>query len=209
MPERVPSVTVTGHGSAAAVPDEIRLRFATRVQSASVADALDGSNDGLAAMIRALRGGGVADADLQTAQVSVGSVYRERQSDPRQFEVMQSVQVRLRDVYAARSLIVDVLAAGGDAAELSEFGWGISDSAELVLAAREAAFADARDRAGHYARLCGGRLGDVLAVREQQFSGGRGMRFEAASARRAAAIPLEPGRDDVDLSVEVEWALLD
>ena len=113
---------------------------------------------------------------------------------------------KVRDLPKAGALISAAIAAGGDAARLNGVSFAIEDDAALLVEARKKAFANARAKAALYAREAGRPLGRVVRVSEDspnQWTPGGQNKFGAADA----AVPLEPGRQQLTVTVTVEWAL--
>jgi uncharacterized protein len=85
----------------------------------------------------------------------------------------------------------------------------VGDQAEVLAAARDAAWRDARGRAEQYAALAGVALGGVLRIEEV---GGRGPALPLVGryeARAAAGPAVEVGEAEVRVRVAVTWALLE
>jgi uncharacterized protein YbjT (DUF2867 family) len=81
----------------------------------------------------------------------------------------------------------------------------VADETALHRRAREAAFADARQRAELYASLAGRTLGAVHLVSEVLAAEGPGPRF--AMAAGDAGLPVQPGAHEVTARLRVTWAL--
>lgn len=196
------SVTVTGTGAVAAVPDVVMVSFAASARRDAVMEAFDVCNQTMSAMVDALRAAGVPASDMQTAYITLHEDFERRGG----YEASQSLKAKLSGIEQARQLVPDVLAAGGDAARLHGISFAISNPAELVSQARELAMADARATAEHLASLVGASLGGVLRVREQRH-GDAVMLAGGRQRAMKASMSMEPGTDEVTATVEVEWSL--
>jgi uncharacterized protein YggE len=119
------------------------------------------------------------------------------------------VNVTVRDLDAAGETISAAVEAAGDSARLSAVSFALEDDEELLAAARERAFVQARTKAEQYADLVGRDLGEVLSVRETlQPSGPMPYAGRPESAAGAASdIPIAPGSARVTVAVDVRWAL--
>jgi uncharacterized protein YggE len=115
------------------------------------------------------------------------------------------VRVTVRDLAAVGATIDAAIAAGAN--RVHHVGFSVSDPAEAQRRAREAAVADARARAAHYATLAGARLGAALTITE---GGATAPPFAPAGAMRAmrATTPIEPGEEAISASVQITYALL-
>jgi uncharacterized protein len=86
----------------------------------------------------------------------------------------------------------------------------IDEPEPLLGAAREAAFADAKEKAEQLARLAARRLGTVLRIAEDSGynvyprAAGKGMVMAAMSS-----VPIEAGEDELEARLRVTWQLTD
>jgi uncharacterized protein YggE len=91
---------------------------------------------------------------------------------------------------------------------VDQVGFDVADKTDLVVQAREAAFADARERAEHLARLAERTLGRLESVEESPLHGP--VSLSLAHARKLGPVPLgfgvEPGRQTVELALTVQWS---
>jgi uncharacterized protein YggE len=198
-------ITVTGTGEAFGEPDTLTADFAVETTGATVKEALDRAVAAATRMRDSLIGAGTARADLQTLNVTVGSTQKD-DGKITGYTASQGLSLTVRDLARAGTLISAAIEAGGDAARLSNVSFAIENDDALLAKARKAAFADARAKATLYAAEAGRPLGRVVRVNEETPSfGGFSQKHLMASAD--AAVPIEPGRQRLTVSVVVEWAL--
>jgi uncharacterized protein YggE len=198
-------ITVTGTGEAFGEPDTLTADFAVETTGATVKEALDRAVAAATRMRDSLIGAGTARADLQTLNVTVGSTQKD-DGKITGYTASQGLSLTVRDLARAGTLISAAIEAGGDAARLSNVSFAIENDDALLAQARKAAFADARAKATLYAAEAGRPLGRVVRVNEETPSfGGFSQKHLMASAD--AAVPIEPGRQRLTVSVVVEWAL--
>ncbi|GIF16246.1 putative conserved lipoprotein LpqG [Actinoplanes teichomyceticus] len=199
------SVLVTGTGVVYGEPDTLIANFAAETTAATVGEALESANTAATRMRDTLVGGGVARADLQTSNVNISA----KQNDKGQitgYTVNQGLTAKIRKLAGAGALMSATVAAGGDAARLNGVSFTIENDAALLAEARRKAFADARGKAALYAGQAGRPLGRVIRVSEVPLSCG----YFDNQDRMAAAyspVPIEPGRQQLAVTVTVEWAL--
>jgi uncharacterized protein YggE len=198
-------ITVTGTGEAFGEPDTLTADFAVETTGATVKESLDRAVAAATRMRDSLLGAGTARADLQTLNVTVGSTQKD-DGKITGYTASQGLSLTVRDLARAGTLISAAIEAGGDAARLSNVSFAIENDDALLAQARKAAFADARAKATLYAAEAGRPLGRVVRVNEETPSfGGFSQKHLMASAD--AAVPIEPGRQRLTVSVVVEWAL--
>ncbi|HEY0530341.1 MAG TPA: SIMPL domain-containing protein [Actinoplanes sp.] len=199
------SVLVTGTGEVSGSPDTLTAAFAVETNASTVGQALDRADIAATRMRDTLVRAGIAAADLQTSNLSIGSKVNDDQAIIG-YTVSQGLTAKIRNLRRAGELMSAAIAAGGDAARLNGVSFAIENDAVLLAEARKNAFADARRKAELYAREAGRPLGRVLQVSETAPSDG-GPVGPFGSAAMDTRFPIEPGRQRLAVSVTVEWAL--
>ena len=197
------AVFVTGVGTVAARPDSLRFTVGVEVEAQTVSGALTAANEAAGRVHQALREHGVADADLQTAGISVHPQHDDAQRVTG-YVVKESVRVLLRSLDDAGTTIDAAVRAGGNASRLYGFAFELQDDRELLKAARDIAFASARSKAEQYAALSGRSLGDVTSIRETSQESTSPVLFDDEAF---LSVPIEPGSITVTVVVEVAWEL--
>ncbi|MEU4620303.1 SIMPL domain-containing protein [Actinoplanes sp. NPDC023801] len=200
------SITVNGTGEAFGEPDMLTADFAVEATGATVKEALDRATTAANRMRDSLLGSGMARADLQTQNVTIGSTQKD-DGKITGYTAGQGITVTVRDLSRAGTLISAAIEAGGDAARLNNVSFAVENDDALLAQARKAAFADARAKAALYAGEAGRPLGRVVRVAEEapSFGGWGGQKTTLAAAD--AMLPIEPGRQRLTVTVVVEWAL--
>jgi uncharacterized protein YggE len=206
-------VTVTGQGRATGVPDTLRATLGVEVVRDDVQTALRDANEAAADVIAALREQGIAEEDIRTTEFTVRP-RRGREPGPGGERVVEGYVVRnlveatIRDVDQAGAVLGEVVEAGGDAARVEHVRFALEDDAAQLEAARRAAFEDARAKAEQYAELAGRSLGALVSLTEVGVPGGPpppvAVPDEAAGA---GSVPVEPGRQEVDVRIQATWEL--
>lgn len=207
----VPTITVSGEGKTFANPDiaELNLGIETGRQ-ATAKEAMKKLSDGMNAVFAAVKGAGVAEKDIKTASFNLSPIYDYTQSGQvfRGFQASQSLTVKVRDLDKASDVLSAATAAGANQAGGVNFTVDDPEAARSI--AREEAVTKARAKAEKIAQDLGMRLGRV-----QSFNEGGGytppimmMRKDmAVGAPEAASIPLPPGQQEVDVSVNITYEL--
>lgn len=196
------SVTVTGTGSVDAVPNRAGIVVGVSSDAPTAQAALAANAERATRVLDALRGAGVDRSDLQTQDVSVSPRWNDR-GRPDGFTAHASVQVTVKDVQRAGSLLDAAVAAGATESSGPSFDRG--DRQALYRDALKAAFADARSKAATLAGEAGASLGRVLRIEESPGVSGEPMPAFAAAER--VPTPVEPGTEQVQASVSVTFSL--
>ena len=201
-------VVVTGTGQASGATDVVQVSLGCEARADGVSAALDGVVRALAAMRAALVAGGVGEADVLVEDTSV-RWEQDYQTQRVSYVATAGLSATVRDPSAAGRLVSAAVGAGGDAARLHGLRRTLDRPETLLPQAREAAMADARAKAEHYAALAGLSLGRVLAVAEPDT--GQAVPLAEVQAARMAApadLPYEVGTAAVSAVVRVRWELL-
>lgn len=204
-------ITVTGTGTVTGTPDQLVLSMGVQTNGSSVSGALAAANGAVRSVTGVLRRGGVAAADIQTSGLSIYPSYSGGSGVPSGYAVSESLQVTLRHLATAGTLISQAARAGGNATVIDGVSLGLSSDAAPLAAARSRAVADARTKAAQYARALGRPLGPALSVSEpgQELPPVYdGLAAPAAgAAAKSAAVPVHPGAQQLTVSVTVVFAI--
>ncbi len=196
------TVTVTGQGEARVAPDSAVVRVSAVHQAPGVAEALAGADSAAAAI--------ASTARQFTTPERVGStslqIWRDhdQSNQPSGYQARHSLVIRCPDIDAAGGLLTALADAVGDRLEIEGVSLEVADQSAAVVAAREAAYADAVDRATHLAGLAGGGLGDVQELVE---GGGGGIGPVRTAKAMSAAASFQPGEAAIGSSVTVTFQL--
>jgi len=196
------TITVTGTGTASAVPNEASFSFGVQTDGVTAREAQAANADRMSRVIAALRGLGIANADLQTQDVSVSPKWS-NDGTPDGYTAHNSVQVKVRRV-ARLGRVVDAAVAAG-ATETSGPTFSRTGSS-LYKTALQNAVAEARSKAEALSVEAHVQLGPAIRIEEQtpQPRPEIGV-YRAALARTPT--PIEPGKQDTQATVTVTFAL--
>jgi uncharacterized protein len=203
------TITVGGQGQAEAKPDQALVQLGVENNAKTAAAALSANSTQMQGLLNALQAAGVAPADIQTQQVSLSPQY----STPGQgggtpelsgYTATNVVQVRVRDLNKLGQMLDSAVRAGGNRVQGIQFV--VSDMTQVEAQAREAAWNDAEAKAQQLAGLAGTGLGDVVTITESSVTPPRPF-ASADVAPQAAGVPVQPGTETVQATVQVVWAL--
>jgi uncharacterized protein YggE len=195
-------ITASGIGSVTTVPDRAHFSFGVQAQSRTASQALEAADAQLRRVVAALRGAGVAQADIQTEQISLSPRTSEDGEAIVGYNAISSVSVRVRNLDRAGPVVDAAVAAGAN----QVYGPSLtrSDQAAVYRSALKAAYADARAKAEALADAAGVRLGAMTATVEA--GGSVPVPFAAGRAEDAKAT-VEPGTQEIQASVSVTFAV--
>jgi uncharacterized protein len=197
----VRTVTVTGHGEARVAPDSAVVRVAATHRADGVAEALGGA-DSAARQVITTAGEFTTPERVATSSVQIWSDH-DQLGSPTGFRARHALTVRCDDIGAAGGLLSALAEAVGDRLEVEGVSLEVTDEAAGLRAAREAAYADAVERATQLAELAGAELGDPQEVVEGGAAPGPVRHARAVAATAALA----PGEAALSSSVTVTFRL--
>ncbi len=208
---RRPTLTVTGEGSASAVPDMATFSTGVVSEGKTAREALDANNAAVAATIAAIRAAGVEAKDVSTSGFSVQPQYASTKKDGVEtshiagYEVRNTVSVRLRDLGGLGGLLDQVVSAGAN--QLGSVQFGFAEPGKLEDAARVAAVKDARRRAEMIAEAAGLRIVRVVSLNESGGPMPPPMPVMAMRAMKADSVPVEAGESEVRASISAVFEI--
>lgn len=196
-------ITVTGTGSVKAAPDRAEFSFGVESQAETAAAALEANSAAVQRVIDAIKGAGVADADIQTQQVSVYPRYSEDGQTIVGYSATNTVSAKIIDL-ASTGAVVDAAATAG-ANQVYGPTLSIADQSGLYQDALEKALEDARAKAKTIAGAAGVSLGAVVNIVEG--GGGSIPPMYAEEAAADSGVPIQPGLQEIQASLTVTFAI--
>lgn len=202
-------IEVTGHGRAAGTPDLVVLDLRIQAEADTVAAALATVAERTRAVLERTEGQWVDGAS--GARTSGLSLHTRTDREGREvvgYNASQQLRLAVAGTERAGEVLTAVSEAAGDALRIDGLSLSVADQADLMVRARDAAFADARDRAEQYAVLAGRGLGAVRAVLDLPEQHAPAPKLaRAAVFDSAGSMPIEGGEHAVNASVTVRWDL--
>ena len=192
------TVTVSGHGSATAVPDTAVVRVAAVHRGAGMAEALSGAESARAAVVAA-----AGDLVVSSTDLSVWPAHDD-QGQRAGFEARHALTISGGDLESAGALIGTLAEQVGDRLQVESVSLSVGDPSAALTEAREAAFAEARARAEHLAGLADATLGKVKQIAE---GAGAPVALATELAAMKSDVGFAPGQTQITSTVTVTWAL--
>ena len=206
------TVSVTGQGMVNVPPDTATVTVGIDVIQQDLGEAQEEAARQATAIIEAVRAVGVEERDIQTANYSVNILrdYSEsgNPTDITGFEVMNQVNVTIRDIDAVGDLLDAVVAAGANSIYGVQFF--VDDPRPFSGEARTLAVEDAREKARQLADAAGMELGRVVSISEGYTAPpvplpmmGRG----GGMAESAMDTPIQAGTSQITVDVTMTFEL--
>lgn len=203
----MPGISVSGTGEITGTPDTISVDLGVSVLGDTVDDATAKAAEAANALIDSLKSNGVDENSITTTNYSINPEYDYRSEKERLvgYRVNNTVRAKISDVTNSGSVIDDATKAAGDAARVNGISFSIEDDAEMVEAAREAAWNDAFQKASQLAELSGQKLGPVVSINESVTRPPVPVDFARLEAADGAT-PIESGTASVSIGLQVEFS---
>jgi uncharacterized protein len=192
-------ITVLGTGFANVTPDRASFTFGTVSQAVTANAALAASSQSVARVIAALKKAGVAQADIQTADVSLSPRMNDNGNDIVGYTASNTVTAIIRKIGDAGDVVDAAVGAGAN--QVSGPDLLATDQDAAYRNALKSAVAQARSKAETLAAAANATLGQVTAMVE----GGGVVPLPAAGARDTT-VPIEPGTQRIEATVSVTFA---
>jgi len=206
----VKSITVTGDGKVKVKPDTASLSVGVQATATTATEALNQANTSAAALIEALKGARVSDNDITTSGLSIYPQYSSANTITG-YQASNNVSVTVRDIAQTGPVIDAAAAAAGNNITVGGVSFYVDDTEALIGAARADAINNAEKRAGEYAAAAGVTVGGVMQISEVSISNPIPQFYPAAAAdasvSSAAPTPIQPGTQDLTVSVTVVYEL--
>ena len=205
-----PSIAARGVGLVKGTPDTLRVVLGVETRSASAKDALASNNDKANALVNTLKDKGVEAKDIQTSQLSINPTYDDKGQRITGYQVNNTVTATLHDIAGAGGLIDAAAGAVGDAVRVQSIGFSIDDDSALKAEARTQAVHLAQLQAEQMAKAAGVKLGKIRYISEVPASSPmpyaeRYLGDAKAAVGSGAPAPIEPGQQELSLTVDVVW----
>ena len=204
-------INVSGQGKVTGKPDTLSVNLGVSLLRPTVDQATADAAELATAIITALKGAGVAEDDIQTANYTIYPEYdwSGEQQHLLGYRVTNEVRVKIRNLETAGATIDAATAAGGNATVVNSLSFSIEDNAELLQMARTAAWADAEGKALQLAQLAGLELGSAISITESISYETPPIYYDRAMAGEegAAATPIESGTQDVIVNIQVTFRI--
>lgn len=201
-------IAVRGVGRVSARPDTALAQVGVEARAPSLADATTEVARRMTAVLERVRALGVAERDVATVSYVVDPLLTPRRGEEEArilgYRALNVVQLRVRDLAAVGRVLDAAVAAGANV--IRGVSFTVQDRSRLEAEARARAVADAHERARQLAAAAGVRLGVLVALAEGTPPVPLAERFDRA-ALTAAPGPVEPGEQEIVISVEARYRL--
>lgn len=206
-----PQLTVSGTGVVRVTPDTASINLGVSTQDTDVAQAVAASNLAAEAIISSVKNLGVAPEDVRTTyfNVSPQPMYDQTGMPTGQttYWVNNTLVITLRQVDQLGALLQAAVDAGANS--INGISFDLTDKSQAEEQARQAAMADAQQRAERLATGAGATLGEIFLISTGGYSYGAINYVEAVPSGSGSveSVPIAPGTFDVRIDVTLSYTL--
>jgi uncharacterized protein YggE len=204
------TITISGVGTASAVPDVVDIQLGVEAVSNEPVDAVSQSTSNMNAVRAVLDNMGVDPSDIQTVYYNmwVEEVYDQngQVTGEKRYHVTNQVNIRLRDLDQIGTLLEKTTSAG--ATNVAGITFGVADTTELEQTALDNAISNANKKAERIASEMGTTLGTVVNMVEGGFYIPPSPYFgEKTGLGGGSAVPISQGQFSMTVQIQVVYNL--
>src|SRR2546427_5964115 len=200
------TITVVGEGTQNATPDNALISLGVSTRQNTAVEAMNAANVEMTALLKAIKGQGVADVDIQTTGINV---YQDQQYNVIGYRAAHTDKVKRHHKANIGTVLGAAQGAVGNDIQINGITLQLSDNTNQLKGARQAAMTAAAARAKEWANLAGRHLGKVLSVSEV-IGGGTSYSPCGAGGQcggRGGGAPVQAGQMNVTVDVSVVYEL--
>lgn len=202
------TITVDASGSVKGRPDMATVYLGVQVEKPTAQEALADASTKSRILIDTLKAQGVKDDDITTAELSLWPRTDNEGTQILGYTASNTVSAAIRDITKAGAVIDAAAKTAGNDIRLNGISFSISDTTALAAAARDQAVGRAKVQADGLAKAAGVKAGPVTAVSTVSYDLPQPEVFANSGSRdAAAAVPIQPGTQDVTARVTVVFEL--
>jgi uncharacterized protein YggE len=204
-------ISVTGEASISVPPDLAEVDGGVTTQAKTAREASDANNKAMAAVLAALKGAGVAEADIRTSRLSLSPQIAPTRSGNDAppaivgYRASDRVTIRVHDMTKVANTVDTLLAAGAN--DIGGVNFMVSNASKWLDEARPKAIADARRKAEIYAKAAGVSIGAPLSISEEATGGPIPRQVFKGGMAAAAPTPIAAGDETLTITISVSYEI--
>jgi uncharacterized protein YggE len=205
------SITVSGIGHVLVKPDVADISLGIHVERGKAKDSEIAAAEAMTRIIDALKAAGVAEADIQTASLSLQPTYdySSNKQSITGYATDNLVTITVRDLGKVGDTVDAAVDAG--ATQVNGITFRVDDQAAVEAQARQAAMKDAKGKADALALAAGVNITGVASISEVSSPMPGPIYYATSGAAPMAAdravTPVQPGQVSLDVTVTVTYLI--
>ena len=211
-------IWVSGQGKVSVTPNIVMVNMGVQSQASAVGDAQAQASTAMDKVMAALTGNGVDKKDIQTQNYNIQQLLKydnyNQTNTISGYQVSNMVNVKIRNIDKAGSIIDAAVNAGGDNVRINGVSFTVDQPEQYYAQARQLAIKDALAKAQDLAKLSGVTLGKATYVTENinsayqpYYNGPISMSGNSLSAAPMPAASINPGQSDIVLLEQISYAI--
>lgn len=222
QPSSFRSFSVTGEGKATSIPDVAEFAFTVITEGGKDIAALQAQNTAkVNKAIEFVKSKDVDGKDIKTQYYNINpryETYECRTNVPCPpasivgYTITQSVDVKIRDFGKIGDIMTGVVSSGAN--QVGSLSFTIDDPTSVQNEARAEAISKAKEKAESMAKAGDFRIGRLISIQEGYYPyraydsyGVGGMGISATKAESAPSPMIEPGSQEVDITVTMQYEI--
>ncbi len=203
------TISLNGKGATDRAPDMATISVGVNIEAKTASEAMKQQAQLMDGVFKAVKASGVADKDMQTANLSLNPVYDYSDTGRatlRGYSASNQLAITVRDLNRLGASLDAIVKAGGNT--INGISFGIEEDREARDAARIEAIKDAARKADLYAAAVGYKVKRIVTVQENEYDYQPPMPMVSRMMESADdSTPIASGEVTIQSSVSVTFEL--
>lgn len=199
------TLNLSATGEVMTAPDKATITLGVQTEAATAAQALQANAEQMTRVMAVLKRAGIAERDIQTAQLNVNPKYVYEQNQPPRltgYEASNQVAITVRDLKRLGPTVDAAVGAG--ATNVNSIAFGLADPTAAENAARLEAVKALQAKADLYAKAVGHPILRLVSLSEgAAFSPPVPMQEMSFTAKRVGAAPTPVSTGEMQVRIQV------
>ena len=202
------TISVDATGTVRVKPDTATVNLGVQTERATAQEALAAAGTAAQGVIDALKASGISEDDITTTDLSLWPRTDDDGKAIMGYTASNSVNATIRDLDKAGATIDAATKAAGDDARVNGISFSVSDPTAAAGEARALAVARAKVQAEELAEAAGVEVGPVEQIATVSYDAPAPMTSAGGAEARDAAVPIQPGTQEVTARVTMVFELV-
>lgn len=202
------TISVDATGTVRVKPDTATVNLGVQAERPTAQEAMAAAGTAAQGVIDALKAAGISEDDITTTDISLWPRTGDDGKAIVGYTATNSVNATIRAIDKAGATIDAATRAAGDDARVSGISFSVSDPTAVAGEARAQAVARARVQAEELAKAAGVKVGPVEHIATVSYDAPAPMSSVGGAEARDAAVPVQPGTQEVTARVTMVFELV-
>lgn len=204
------TISFTGEGKVAAIPDIAKVNFAIITQAATSKQAQNANSPKSKAVVDFLKEQGVEEKDIKTTSYNVRPQYnypRYGQPEITGYEALQVFEVKIRNLEKTSAILDGLVSAGAN--NISNLNFTVDDPEKIQAEARSKAIDDAKKKARDLEDQLGINLGKIVNFFENtgRYPGPYYLEAKDVSGMGGGGLEIPIGENEIEVNVTIIYQI--